>query len=274
MLRAMSDAPRPLLASTIVVARRRPDDARAADDATDFEIFLVRRHGKSGFMAGVYVFPGGKVDEEDATLSDDARKACAVRETFEETGVLFARPESGLAMTTRGPIEAVRSRLAGGEPFGHALRGAGLVVDEAALVPIAWWITPEAEPRRFDTLFYFAEVPPLQRESAHADDVEVEDGLWLTPKQALRRADDGVVRLAPPTLVTLEELANRTIDDVRAAAWPHDVPVCPRLCEHDGDVVLALPGDPLFDDARPPLWPHRTRVVLKDGRFRSARTPP
>jgi 8-oxo-dGTP pyrophosphatase MutT (NUDIX family) len=98
----------PTPAATIVLARVLPDDA--------FEIFLVKRHGRSGFMAGAHVFPGGKLDPQDGAFDVDAAVVCAIRETFEECGVLLARPESGLPLTTYGPIDAVTARTAAGEP--------------------------------------------------------------------------------------------------------------------------------------------------------------
>ena len=254
-----------LPAATIIVARVVPDDA--------FEVFLVKRHGRSGFMAGVHVFPGGKLDDDDGDVgagSDDAFRRCAIRETFEETGVLFARPESGLPLSTLSIIDAVSARVAGGAGFFDALSGAGLVTDTEALVPVGLWITPEAEPRRFDTRFFFAVVPPLQRHSAVADGVEVEDGVWLSPRAALDAVLAGTLRVAPPTLVMLEELAGLTLPQVLAHPWPL-APVCPVLCTVDDGMVLALPGDPLHP-VREGLWPTRTRIVIGEGgRFTSAR---
>lgn len=258
----MTVAP-PVPAATIVLARVIPDDG--------FEVFLVKRHGRSGFMAGVHVFPGGKLDDDDAGHDLDPFSVCAIRETFEETGVLLARPESGLPLSTRDPIDAVVARVAAGEPFSHALRRAGLVPDVEGLRAIGWWVTPEAEPRRYDTRFYFAAVPALQRQSAVADGGEVEDGVWLTPADALRQAGAGEIRVAPPTLVTLEELAPLRFPEVWSHRWPDDVPVCPVLQEQGGEIVLALPGDPLHPEPRM-VWPHRTRVVAAaGGRFRSAK---
>ena len=254
----------PVPAATIVVARACPGDT--------FEVFLVRRHGKSGFMAGAHVFPGGKVDDDDRGFGGDADPFAigAIRETFEETGVLLARPESGLPLSTSGPIAAVSARLASGEPFSLALLKAGLVPDLEALVPIAWWITPAQEPRRFDTRFFFAVVPPAQRHSATADGVEVEDGIWLAPQAALDGYRRGELRLAPPTLATLEELAPLRLSQVARHPWP-TAPVEPVITEVDGRMVLALPGDPLHTVAAP-VWPHRTRIVTDDaGRFVSAR---
>jgi 8-oxo-dGTP pyrophosphatase MutT (NUDIX family) len=259
----MSAAATPVPAATIVLARVIPDDA--------FEVFLVKRHGRSGFMAGVHVFPGGKVDDDDGAHDLDPFAVCAIRETFEESGVLLARPESGLPLSTRDPIDAVVARVTAGEPFSHALRAAGLVPDLEALHRIGWWVTPEAEPRRYDTRFFFAAVPALQRLSAVADGVEVEDGVWLTPRDALRHAAAGEIRVAPPTLVTLEELAPLRLPEVRTHPWPGDVPVCPVLHEVDGEIVLALPGDPLHPE-KAAVWPSRSRVVAAEpGRFRSAK---
>ncbi len=265
----MSDV---LPAATIIVARVIPDDA--------FEVFLVRRHWRSGFMAGVHVFPGGKLDAEDradgdadGNNDDVGFRRCAIRETFEETGVLFARPESGLPLSTHSVIDAVAARVAGGASFYEALSAAGLVVDTDALVPVGWWITPEAEPRRFDTRFYFAVVPPLQRHSAVADGVEVEEGLWLEPTAALAAVAAGEIRVAPPTLVMLEELATLTLPQVPTHPWPL-APVCPVLSPLDDGMVLALPGDPLHP-VREGLWPTRTRIVIEgQGRFRSASAEP
>jgi 8-oxo-dGTP pyrophosphatase MutT (NUDIX family) len=254
----------PTPAATIVLARVLPDDA--------FEVFLVKRHGRSGFMAGAHVFPGGKLDPQDGAFDFDAAAVCAIRETFEECGVLLARPESGLPLTTYGPIDAVTARTAAGEPFSFALSAAGLVPDVEALVPLSWWVTPEAEPRRYDTRFFFAVVPPLQRHCAQADGVEVDDGRWFTPRAALEEAEASRIRLAPPTMVTLEELASLTLTQARTTAWPQR-PICPVLHDDGGEVVLALPGDPLHPEPEP-IWPTRRRVVaVGPGRFASRPSP-
>jgi 8-oxo-dGTP pyrophosphatase MutT (NUDIX family) len=252
-------------AATVVVARVVPDDGQGA-----FEVYLVKRHGRSGFMAGAHVFPGGRVDDDDAAEGADRFALAAIRETWEECGVLLARPESGLPLSTRAPIDAVAARSAAGEPFHHALSASGLVPDVEALLPIAWWITPDAEPKRFDTRFFFAVVPPLQRHAAGVDGHEVTEGAWLSPRAALDAYAAGTITLAPPTLVTLEELAaHATVDAVRAARWPL-LPVRPILGDEDGRRVLALPGDPRHE-VDDPVWPGRTRIVVDDqGRFRSA----
>jgi 8-oxo-dGTP pyrophosphatase MutT (NUDIX family) len=259
-------------AATVVLARVVAATEREACGG-GFEVYLVKRHGKSGFMAGAHVFPGGRVDDDDDAFAASTFAVAAIRETWEECGVLLARHESGLPLTTQGPTDAVTARTAAGEPFAHALRAAGLVPDVDALVPLAWWITPVAEPKRFDTRFFFAVVPPLQRHTASVDGHEVTEGVWLSPRRALERyrapVGEPAITLAPPTLVTLEELARcATVDDVTATRWP-TAPVQPVLHHADG-LVLALPGDPLHDVATP-VWPHRTRVVLgAHGRFESS----
>ncbi len=272
-----SEAPAPAVpAATVVVARvvaRVARSTEASDQVDgDFEVFLVKRHGKSGFMAGAHVFPGGRVDDADTDFDADRFAVAAIRETFEETGVLLVRHESGLPMTSRSPKDAVEAKVEEGAGFSDAVKGAGLVPDVEALIPIAWWITPEAEPKRFDTRFFFAVVPPMQRHDAAPDGHEVTEGVWLTPKAALAAYAKGTIALAPPTLVTLEDLAPLGLDDVRSHKWPRRA-IRPVLTEEDGAMVLALPGDPLHD-VKDAAWPNRTRIVMRDGgRFESAKKP-
>ena len=248
-------------AATVVLARTLIDDA--------FEVFLVTRHGRAGFMAGAHVFPGGGVDDDDAAFDKDRLAVCAIRESWEETGVLLAHSESGLALTTLDPINAVSARLASGMSFREAMTSIGLLPDVDLLTPIGWWMTPEGEPRRYDTRFFFAVVPPLQRHSAVVDGDEVVEGDWFTPQAALDAYAAGTITLSPPTLVTLEELAPLTLPQVREKVWPTKL-VRPVMSEVGGEIVLALPGDPLHDVAEA-VWPHRTRVVGGARRpFRSA----
>lgn len=248
-------------AATVVIARTLVDDG--------FEVFLVKRHGKAGFMAGAHVFPGGRVDDDDTAFDKDRFSVCAIRETYEETGILLAKPESGIALTTTDAIVALSARLAGGMSFVEAMSAVGLVPDTDALSSIGWWITPEAEPRRYDTRFFFAVVPPLQRHTATADGEEVVEGDWFTPQGALAAYAAGTISLSPPTLVTLEELAPLKLSQVRAHAWPRRA-VRPTVTEVDGNIVLALPGDALHD-VKDAVWPHRTRIVSDDNkRFRSS----
>jgi len=187
--------------------------------ATGFEVYLLRRAASMVFASGVYAFPGGSVDPRDADgdplpgrwaerLGRSEREAqavvrAAVRETAEETGV----------------------RL-----------------DPADLVSWRRWITPEFEPRRYDTYFFVAALPPGQEPadvSGEADRTE-----WLAPAEALRRFESGRILMLPPTSVTLRELsAYDSIAAVLAAASTRDAatPVLPRLEQTaDGEIRLVF----------------------------------
>lgn len=282
-MRAMT----PLPAATVVVVREGARDP--------LEVFLVKRHGRSGFMAGAHVFPGGRVDEGDRAfaerLSDRLLEAAAahldqalptveaaafalaaVRETAEECGLLLAR-DAGGALPGADVADEVFRALQAGEPFAALLSARGLVPDLEALAPLAWWITPEAEPKRFDTRFFLARAPSEQR--ARADLKETTEGEWLSPLAALSAYEAGRIHLAPPTLATLEDLAPcDSFDAARQTALRPARPCCPKLIPGDEGLVLALPGDPLHDEPERALRGERTRVVMTpEGRFRSESIP-
>src|SRR5271157_81 len=202
--------------------------------ASGVEAFLLRRTAELEFAPGAYVFPGGSVDARDADETigwagpapadfggllgvppDRARAlvCAAVRETFEESGVLLA-----------GPANSSRADL---------------------LTPWARWITPEASPRRFDTWFFAAALPPGQTATAapegHADPGESESGTWLGPAAALEAAQAGEITLLPPTAVTLGELAGH--HDVAGILARRQVitPRLPKVVVEDGQVRLTMP---------------------------------
>ncbi|WP_456425355.1 NUDIX hydrolase [Rhodocaloribacter sp.] len=266
-------------AATVLVCRPAGDG---------FEVFMVKRHGKSVFMPSVHVFPGGRVEEGDFALArslppearaaarldgldDDVTAAAfgvaAVRETAEECGLLLARDRAGRrpsAATARRVFEALRD----GASFAELLAETEAAPDLAALHPFAWWITPDFEPRQYDTRFFVAEAPPGQE--ATFDDVETTEGLWLAPAEAVARFRSGAIRLAPPTLASLELLAEAGSPRAALDAVIRPIrPVRPRIVEDAGGApVLVLPGDPLYPDGEPRVLPHRTRFrVLGKGRF-------
>lgn len=285
----MTETERPGLASTIVLV---DDEGR---------IYLVKRHGRSGFMAGAHVFPGGRVDATDreialalppslreagqglvqrgATNLDDALAllVAGVRETVEECAVFLATSAHapGGALVD-GTVAAEAHRLLEVEkrPFADVLATLGVVPAIDRLAPFAWWITPEAEPRRYDTRFFVARAPHDQR--ATVDAREVTEGDWMTPDDAIARYRRREIALAPPTLVTLEDLQGaRTVDAMIArGAQTAGRPICPKLIADEQGLVLALPGDALHDE-REPIFPGvRTRVVMDaDQRFVSAMGP-
>ena len=273
-----SAAPRtvPKDAATLLVLRQRAGSGAGAA-AADLEVFCLRRHASSAFLGGVVVFPGGKLDPEDGDArfrdrcnglhqratrfadSEDhalALAVCACRESLEEASLLPCLP----------PISAER-----GEPFAELIAAQGLRLDTAALVPLARWITPAAESRRFDARFFMTTLPAGQqgRHDAH----ETVSSLWASPGRLLRAYAAGDLFLAPPTIRTLTLLSECA--DVEAAlaicADQSLKPVCPEFVPGDPP-MLTLPGDPQHSvPERRVAGP--TRFVVRDGLF-VAEDPP
>ncbi|MER7500684.1 NUDIX hydrolase [Nonomuraea pusilla] len=239
-------------AATVVVLRGRPP-----------QVYLLRRKPTMAFAAGAYVFPGGSVDPRDTdqavawagpspaewgeVFKADEKLArglvcAAVRETFEESGVLLAGPGPGSVVedTTGADWEADRLALIDRSlAFADFLAKRGLVLRSDLLKPWAHWITPEVEHRRFDTRFFVAVLPEGQRTrdvGGEADHVD-----WKRPADALALADRGEIFLMPPTRTTLRELAAYdAVDDVLAA--PREiVTILPRAVEVDGELWLVTP---------------------------------
>jgi 8-oxo-dGTP pyrophosphatase MutT (NUDIX family) len=181
-------------------------------DAPALEVFMLRRNPESVFAGGAYVFPGGAVDPDDRALGDHHRFwVAAVRETFEEAGVLLARRASdGDAVDASRDVMARladdRLRLLSGtESFAAVLDSHDARVDLDALVPFARWITPAPSPRRFDTWFFAAAAP-----HGHAyehDDFEAVASEWIRPADALARARSRDLELIYPTVRTLLVMA-------------------------------------------------------------------
>jgi recombination protein RecT len=185
------------------------------------EVLLLRRHRASGFVPGAWVFPGGRVDAAD---SDPALRAhfatdppgeppleyfmAALREVFEETGVLLARGGDPGAPPDASADPALahwrEQLLVDRATLLEAVRAMGRQLDPAALVPIAHWITPAAEPRRYDTRFFLAPLPAGC--TSCADAREMTDELWLRPGDALARFRAGQLPMVFPTVRTLEQL--------------------------------------------------------------------
>jgi 8-oxo-dGTP pyrophosphatase MutT (NUDIX family) len=281
----MSETPAPTRpAATVLIFRPGPDREKP-------EVFMVKRHHRSGFMASAHVFPGGRVDEADhamanALLPSERQRAAhalpeageeaaafflaAVRETAEECGVVFARDSEG-AWVTPADAERIFSEMKEGKRFWDLLKDAGWRPDPSALLPYAWWITPEAEPRRYDTRFFLAPLPGGHRGSF--DQHETVDADWFSAPAALKAYREGAILLAPPTLAILEDLAAAPdLDGVSGLAQRDAPAIMPVITQDDaGQMVLALPGDPLHPTTAP-AFPHRTRIILDEqGKFASAR---
>ncbi|MGE4241122.1 NUDIX hydrolase [Ramlibacter sp.] len=268
--------PAPLPSATVVLLR---------DGREGLEIFLLERHGQSDVLGGAYVFPGGKVDRKDPELTGrldvdaatlhktlgepemDERTAAAVfvaaiREVFEETGVLFADDV--------GPDRANAAWKSLREGRGFDEVTAGLRLQVGGLVPWSRWVTPiiaGVVRKRFDARFFIARVPGDQ--VAHHDDHEAVASLWRTPRAALQEYWDNRIALAPPQIMTLAALS-RHADAESAMAFARTRPP-PRIApvtwfEPNGDRVACYPGDEGHPE-RERAMPGPTRLYTRNNRF-------
>ena len=283
------DANRPIRpAATVVVLR---------DSARGPEVFMLRRHEASPFMGGASVFPGGRVDqtdglEADATWCDGldqshipdlpfsaavAHRVAAIRELFEEAGILLGRDMAGRGLMALHPAD--RDRFASWRRELHAgTRSLKLIVETGgirlaldALVPFARWVTPPIDVRQFDAWFFLARAPAGQ--TPLADEVETTHGTWITAADALARGAAGDLALPPPTWTTLRELERFSTVDA-AVAWAADRRVVlrrPLLHVIAGARYLLLPGDPLHPEPWHERLPPETRFRLEPGRWAAER---
>ncbi len=237
---------------------------------------MLRRNLRSEWVAGAYLFPGGAVDPEDRSdesyarcpgRTDDAASAllgvasgglgfwvAAIRESFEEAGVLLASPRgpAGLDLTDLESERAAVNR--GDRRFLDVLTAQDLVLDVDRLHLFSHWITPAGMPRRYDTWFFVAEAP--EGHTYFHDDGETVASTWIRPADALERADAGELELIFPTRRSLEALtrfesAAEVVSVVRDAS---DLPPAtqPRIVADGNGARLLLAGDPGYDDAVEP----------------------
>jgi 8-oxo-dGTP pyrophosphatase MutT (NUDIX family) len=228
------------------------------------EVFMVVRHHAIDFAAGALVFPGGRVDEHDHALAANpvlcpnptglpsaelAFQLAAIRETFEECGVLLARPRGSERLIDANRLLAVeaaqRADLAGGRlRFEDVLTEHDLLPALDLLVPVAHWITPAHQPKRYDTRFYLAAAP--DEHLAVHDGSESVDSVWITPRQALADTETGRFKLVFATQMNLAKLARfTTVDEAMAAAHQSEVvTVLPRMIRVDGARrLLVIPAE-------------------------------
>jgi 8-oxo-dGTP pyrophosphatase MutT (NUDIX family) len=220
-------------------------------DNPGLEVFMLRRTLAAAFGSGMYVFPGGRVESSDGDDADRAHRLAAIRECFEEAGVLLARDASGSFVSDGHPVLAHREAIHDGTAELLALcdeHGLTPAIDELAWV--AHWITPIGEQRRFDTRFYLVAAPPDQAHSH--DDSETIDSLWVRPADALERQAAGELMMMPPTITNLTFLRGfTTVDDVIAAGHALPTPPCilPKIRRVDGRMVgIVMPGEPGYDE--------------------------
>jgi 8-oxo-dGTP pyrophosphatase MutT (NUDIX family) len=262
-------------AATVMLVR----DGEHGDGKTDLEVFIVRRTLNAAFAGGMYVFPGGKLDAADATaevarlcdgLTDGEASAlldlpagglafwvAAIRECFEEAGVLLARGTAGDDVRfddddARRRFHAARRELhAGRLGLVELCEREGLRLATDAIRYVSHWVTPLGERRRFDTRFFLARAPQSQ-EPLH-DDAETIDSLWARPADALAQFRSGALGMYPPTVRNLEFLADHTTADAAlAVAAELGTPprIQPRLRFGNGGriVGVVMPDEPGFDE--------------------------
>ncbi|MGP9811194.1 NUDIX hydrolase [Rhodopseudomonas sp. NSM] len=245
-------------ASTIMLLRDRPDG---------FDVFMMVRHYQIEFASGALVFPGGSVDPGDREIIGQPELYCcaeaedapaldfriaAIRETFEESGILLARPRGAdqlVAASRAAEIEAAhRTALCEHKiTFSQILADNALVLALDLLVPYAHWITPEKLPKRFDTWFFLAEAPPEQL-GMH-DGKESTDSVWLSPQEALDGGANGRFTLPFPTTRNLIRLGKQpnvrqALDECRGKPVVSVMPIMGR----DGDKrTLRIPAEAGYD---------------------------
>ncbi|MGI8841087.1 MAG: NUDIX hydrolase [Caulobacteraceae bacterium] len=242
-------SPVPILpAATILLVRDEPA----------FEVLMVERHHQIDFAAGALVFPGGKTHAGDRDpawegralgwerlLADQrALRIAALREAYEETGILLARHADGSPFAGDARAGAARGDIAADRrAFLDLVVELDVRLDLHALTVFARWITPDFMPRRFDTWFYLAAAPPDQL--ARCDGWETVDAEWIEPAAAPRRAQAGERKVIFPTRMNLELLAQAAgaADAVARAQARPLVTVEPRLVESPAGRTLVIPPD-------------------------------
>ncbi len=252
-------------AATVMLLRSASRPAGAIGGGHGFEVYMLCRKPTMAFAPGAYVFPGGSVDQRDADeevawagpdvaawaqlLGTDARLAralvcAAVRETFEESGVLLAGPtgDSVVADTTGEDWEVDRHGLLDrSQSLAELLARRGLILRADLLRPWSRWITPAAEPRRFDARFFAAALPPGQRTRDVGGEASAVQ--WIAPAAALESGRAGQIQLWLPTAMTLAELSDHEeVADVLAAER-EIAPRLPELFVSEGQTWLSVPGD-------------------------------
>src|ERR1700749_2554581 len=248
-------------ASTILLLR----DSKAA---REIEVFMMVRHYEIDFNSGALVFPGGSVDKNDKEIIARSElysggegldaaglsfRIAAIRETFEESGILLSRPQGSTSLVDAkraSEIEAAH-RVALNERKTTFLQviadnKLSLALDE--LVPYAHWITPEGMPKRFDTWFFLASAPPAQL-GAH-DGRESTDSIWVSPREALAGGGAGRVKLPFPTTWNLVRLGKQpngraALEDMRGKEVGTVTPVVSR--HNNGGRQLRIPLEAGYD---------------------------
>jgi len=215
---------KPFPATSVLVLR---------DGKNGVEVLMIGRNEKLSFAAGMLVFPGGRIDAEDSELGkccagvdgldpdEVAARVAGLREIYEETGLLVARPQGRQALLTaaevNGVVEPLALSLGRAPTFIEILATDKIELPTDEMVYFTHFITPERAPKRFDTRFYVVAAPPDQ-EASH-DGSEAVSSLWTTPQKAFAAAEAGEVKMMNPTRLNLTKLkGNATVADALAFA--------------------------------------------------------
>jgi 8-oxo-dGTP pyrophosphatase MutT (NUDIX family) len=260
----MTDEPlTPRPAATVMLVRDTPGGIK---------VFLMRRHSEMDFVAGVMVFPGGGVDDRDRNADiawagpepawwaqrfgvdtdlAEALVCAAARETFEESGVLFAGPADdpdGIVADASIYRDSRQALANSSLSFGEFLRRENLVLRADLLRPWANWVTPKQErTRRYDTYFFVGALPQGQR--ADGENTETDQADWVTPEAALEDFAAGRNFLLPPTWTQLDSLTGRTVGEVLAVER-QIVPVEPHLAVTNGNWEIEFFDSDRYNAAR------------------------
>jgi 8-oxo-dGTP pyrophosphatase MutT (NUDIX family) len=245
-------------AATILLLRDQPA----------FEVLMVKRHHQIDFASGALVFPGGKshagdhdpawaehvLGWDDHDAEQRGLRIAAIREVFEEAGILLAKRRNGEPIGGEAcPMEVRQAVDAGTTHFLDVVSGLQARLDLAMLTTFARWITPPLTPKRFDTWFYVVKAPDDQL--AACDGRETVDAEWIAPAEALRRAQAGERKVIFPTRMNLKLLAeaNSAADAVARAAGRTLVTVLPQMQQRDSGRVLVLPSGAGYGAVEEPL---------------------
>jgi 8-oxo-dGTP pyrophosphatase MutT (NUDIX family) len=244
------------LAATVIVCRQGSQGP---------ELVMVQRSRKAGFFPSAWVFPGGRVDQADHRfpsvgkvdgLNQNAFAVAAVRECFEEAGFWL-----GTGVATDALRQALNDRT------GTLPTDGSMVADLNRIRQWSWWITPDTEPKRYDTRFFLCCLAPEEEVDASHDNQETVALCWITPKEAVSRHEAGEMFMAPPTYLTVKELASYVhVDDIWRAAERRTIEPIQPIHEKGGETLeIVLPTHPNHPKMIPDLG--CTSVVLQEGRW-------
>ncbi len=259
--------PRP--AATLIIAAK----TAASVSREDFSVLLVKRTKHSGFMAGAHVFPGGVVDPTDSPaiwatelsldkeLADLDFRVCAIRETFEETGVLLVNDGDKVGAASINDKDSWRSKVREDPSvFLEMCRTLELNPAVEDIHPWAHWITPEQEPKRYDARFYLVVIDG-QVQAEH-DRSETVSSTWLSPTQSLESFGQQSLFLPPPTWIVLRDLQELALSQ-RLLSTERDLsPVQPHMIHQDGQIHLLFPGDSGHPQTQETETEQQVRIVI------------